>query len=101
MRAIPDRKNKKPFRIFLDKAVHRTLKVYATETEQTMLEILKEPIAQLEQDAIKIVSQIEEMKSKALEEKLREEENKKIAESFPIVVSGHKEDPIGNIEKDY
>lgn len=82
--------------LFLDKALHRTLKVYATETDQTMREVLKEPLERLEQDILKIITQIEEMRHTAELKRIKAQDEAKIVAENPMPVSGHEENPIGD-----
>jgi len=82
-------------RVFIDKSIHRTIKAYAAETDQTIADVLKKPMAYLEQEAIKIAGEVELMKIKAMQKKLQEEEDHKLSTENPIGVSGKTEDPIG------
>lgn len=84
--------------LFVDDAVHREIIVYATETGQTMQDVVKPAFDDCLQSILKIVAQIKEMKKQAYLKALKEEEERKLVEENPMPVSGHVEDPIGNIE---
>lgn len=90
---------KTPYLIYLDTPIHRTLKVYSAETGQSMKDLVKEPTEIFEQAVIQIAHDIEEMKMKALKKRLQEEEDARIAAEYPLKVSGHKEDPLPEINE--
>ena len=80
--------------IHIDESIYREIKVYAAETDQTFQEIIKGEVQTFEQSLLKIVSEIKEMRSKALQEKLRIEEEQRIAAEHPMPVPGHEVEPI-------
>ena len=86
--------SKKYIPIFLDEAVHRQIRLYAVETGQTMIDVLKPLIDRFKDDSLVLLSQIKEMRAKAEAERQRLEEAQRIADENPLVVPGHEVEPI-------
>lgn len=83
--------------VYVDPTIHREIRVYAAETGKTMMEICEPLGNEFEQSAIKLVTQIKEMRKKAELELQQQEEEARIVAEYPILVTGKKEDPIGSI----
>lgn len=84
--------------VYIEESIHREIRVYSAETGKTMIEIL-EPICQeFQQSAIRLVTQIKEMRRIAEIERQRQEEESKIVAEHPIEVTGESVEPITQLE---
>lgn len=85
---------------FVNPTLIRKLKSHATETGQTFFELINPEYKLFEAALTKKMEEIDEIRMKQYGEMLRQKEMQQLAaESPPIKVSGHIEDPIGNVEK--
>jgi hypothetical protein len=89
---------KKMIAVYVDEAIHREIRVYSAETGRTLQDICQPLFEEFQQSAIKMVTQIKEMKRKAELERMRQEEEAKIVSENPLVVEGHQVDPIGQLQ---
>lgn len=80
--------------VYVSEAVYREIKVYGAETDKTIQEVCKIPSEAFEQSAIQLVSEIKEMKRKAEEERIRQEEANRLSMENPLQVPGHEVEPI-------
>ena len=87
-------KGKKAIPIYVDPNVHREILVYATETGQTIQEVIKGISDTCNQSFLELVAQIKEMKRKAYEQQLKAEEDQRISSEHPLEVPGHEVEPI-------
>lgn len=85
---------KKLIPMFVEESIYREIKVYAAETDKTIQEIVRPLTHEFEQSALRLVTEIREMKKKAEEKRLQDEENAKISAENPLKVPGHVVDPI-------
>ena len=80
--------------IFLDEVAHRQIRLYSVETGQSMAQVCKPLIDQFKEGSLALLAQIREMKEKAEQERLRQEEAQRIANENPMPVIGHEVEPI-------
>lgn len=85
---------KKLIPVYVTEAVYREIKVYAAQTDKTIQEVCKIPSEAFEQEAIKLVFQLKEMKKRAEEERIKQEEIQRLADENPLIVPGHEVEPI-------
>ena len=83
--------------IYIDESIHREIRVYAAQIDQTIQQTIKPLSDEFEQSAIRLVSQIREMNRQAEEKRQKELEEQSIALQHPIHVEGNPVEPITNI----
>jgi len=88
---------KKMIPVYVDESIFRVFKVYSAETDQTIQDVCKPLSDAFIQSALELATQIQKMRTDALVEKQRKEEEQRLAAEHPLIVSGHIEDLIGDI----
>lgn len=90
-------KGKKPLTIYVEEPIYREIKVYAAETDQYLQDVIKPLTDEFIQSALKLISQIKDLKRQAEAKRLKEEEEAKIVKENPLIVSGEPVEPLGTI----
>jgi len=80
--------------VHIDESIYREIKVYCAETDQYFQDTIKAEVAEFEQNLLKLVTIIKDMKRKAEQERLRQEEVQRISTENPMPVIGHEVEPI-------
>lgn len=81
-------KGKKIIPMIIDESIYREIKVYAAETDKTIQEVVKPLTIEFEQAALRLATEIRQLKREAELERLKQTEDQKIADEHPMVVSG-------------
>ena len=80
--------DKKMIPFYFSESIYRAVKVYAAETDQSMQQVLEPVTRVVEQEILKLVSQINDMRAKAEIERQKQEEDAELARQFPMKVPG-------------
>ena len=83
--------------VYVPDSVFRILKVYAAETDQTIQDVARPLADEYNKLALELVTEIENMRAKVVAERLKKEEEQKLADQFPLEVSGEPTEPITEI----
>ena len=83
--------------IYIDESVHREIRVYAAQIDQTIQQTIKTLSDEFEQSAIRLVAQIREMNRQADAKRQKELEEQQISLQNPLKVEGTSVEPITNI----
>lgn len=82
---------------YMDKLVINKLKAYALETGTSFFQMIDPELTQFKQALIKKCTEVDEIRRKALQAEMKQQEEARIAAENPIQVTGIPVDPLAAI----